>query len=163
MDVKVVIRNIQDQKVEIFQNGISIGVCQNELQFNDIRVQVCRNQLDNVSFVYKGKEYKIKPNGDTTWENGLYDFEQRAFAEMTSYMFKDESKDFHSWYEEKVKELLHIEDINNLSKYVKEDVEKLLLNLYKQCIGGFVYPSQIPNDEKLKQNIERFLKTNRLN
>lgn len=44
-----------------------------------------------------------------------------------------------------------------------EDVENVLLNLYKQCISGFVYPSQIPNDEKLKANIEKFLKTNRLN
>ena len=56
---------------------------------------------------------------------------------------------------------MNLTDKGDFCKY--EDVEKLLLNLYKQCIGGFVYPSQIPNDEKLKANIERFLKTNRLN
>lgn len=109
-DYKVTIRNIQDEKVEILQDGVSIGVCQNELQFNDIRVQVVRNKLDNISFIYKGNEYKIKPNGDTTWENGLYDFEQRAFAEMTKYTLKYISSNDTIFstikYEEKVKELL---------------------------------------------------------
>lgn len=50
-----------------------IGIIENELAFNDVRIQIIKNKLSGYYITYKGQKYLIGTNGELdTWPDDLY-------------------------------------------------------------------------------------------
>ena len=58
-----------------------IGLIENEVEFNDIRIQVAREKAEGYYIVFEDKRVNILPNGDCdSWPKGFFDQEIRQLG-----------------------------------------------------------------------------------
>lgn len=66
--------NIEEDHVPLYSpEGSLIGIIENGLAFNDVRIQIIENKLSGYYIMYKGQKCLIGTNGELeTWPNDLY-------------------------------------------------------------------------------------------
>lgn len=70
--------HFDDSVVRVYQSNEDgedtfIGVCNSELSFYDLRLQVKEQKLDNIYFIFNEEKHIIRPNGRVSpWPRGLY-------------------------------------------------------------------------------------------
>lgn len=81
---RVEIRKIQEPTVILFNpNNVIVGCIHSHLSFDDVRLQIAKQQLDGYSIEYQGQRIKIDRYGNLeNWPNGLYDQDTDIIAEL---------------------------------------------------------------------------------
>lgn len=66
--------NIEEDHVPLYNpEGKLVGIIENELAFNDVRIQIMENKLRGYYIVYKGQVCRIDIHGELDiWSNDLY-------------------------------------------------------------------------------------------
>lgn len=66
--------NIEEDHVPLYNpEGKLVGIIENELAFNDVRIQIMKNKLRGYYIVYKGQVCRIDIHGELDiWPNDLY-------------------------------------------------------------------------------------------
>lgn len=66
--------NIQEDHVPLYNpEGKLIGIIENELAFNDVRIQIVENKLRGYYIMYKDRKCRIGTNGELDfWPDDLY-------------------------------------------------------------------------------------------
>lgn len=66
--------NIEEDHVPLYNpEGKLVGIIENELAFNDVRIQIMENKLRGYYIVYKGQVCRIDIYGELDiWPNDLY-------------------------------------------------------------------------------------------
>lgn len=73
--------------------GDEIGVIDNILSLNDIRIQIAQQKLEGYYFIFNGERIDIRPNGDVTkWPKGFYDEQQHQIFVLISIRRNEEYK-----------------------------------------------------------------------
>ena len=80
----VEIRKIQEPTVILFNpNNVIVGCIHSQISFDDVRLQIAKQQLEGYSIEYQGKRIKIDRYGNLeNWPNGLYDQDTDILAEL---------------------------------------------------------------------------------
>lgn len=81
---KIIINNIQEEDVFVYQDEEFIGVITNIYQFLDIRLQVVANKIENVYFTTKNRERaNIKSDGSLDyWPTGFFNLVSDKLYEL---------------------------------------------------------------------------------
>lgn len=71
----IIIRDVRNPQVSIYNpEGAFVCETDNNLVFNDIRIQIKDQQLSGYSIEFRGKKYTINKHGELdTWPEGLFE------------------------------------------------------------------------------------------
>ena len=63
--------------------GVTVGVIENELQLYDIRIQICKEDVEGYHIAWRGYTISIDRNGNLSeWPENYCDQSQGAFVEL---------------------------------------------------------------------------------
>ncbi len=79
----VKINKIEIQTVELFDpNGKSLGFV-NSYEFNDVRIQIKKQQLEGYYCLFEGVKHEIQKNGRLNyWPEGLFDLFEKQLMQL---------------------------------------------------------------------------------
>lgn len=87
--MQLVIKDISDKPVKLYQGNVLIGEIKTLLSFHDIRTQVIQNRISNAYIVFtddQGVEHKCNIKSKTgsldNWPNGLFDTLEKQMANL---------------------------------------------------------------------------------
>jgi len=77
------INKMPEQTVEIFApDGKSIGFA-NEHEFNDIKLQILKQDVEGYYIVFNGEKINIETDGQLEhWPPGLFDFQLKQYQDL---------------------------------------------------------------------------------
>ena len=82
----VTINRIHDVTCELYYKDKLIGKIENQLEFNDVRIQIKKEHADGYAFKFQGKMIEVFEDGTVRQPKGFYDQILKQLSELIEPM-----------------------------------------------------------------------------